>query len=171
MLTGMLDMKRGVATDEVDAMGVADLDFLAKEWPVITGAPYLFVGAIIATIISAVPITWFIVSWGYRRQIAVFEDRLKLAAEKVELADRAKGDVEKQFHAYREAVAAGAGYDALAERVANVETAIEKLSAANNAVRSAIGIAIGASIATGISDSLSNTPLALRVEADKEQQN
>jgi hypothetical protein len=132
-------------------MGSATLDFLAKEWPVIKDAPHLFIGGIIATIVLTVPIIWFVVNWGYRRQRAVSEERLKLAAEKVESADRAKDEVGKQFHAYKEEVAAGAGYEALVGRIAKVEAAIENLSIANNAVRSAIGIATGASAAAASS--------------------
>ncbi len=130
---------------------------------------------IITTIIIIALVIWGAMKWRYGgviaqkdASIAGYEVRLKIAAEKVELADRAKDNVEKQFHAYKEEVAAGGGYDALAERVANVEVAIEKLSAANNAVRSAIGI-VGTLAATEMGDSLPNPPLALQAEADKER--
>jgi hypothetical protein len=138
-----------------------DFDFWEKELPVINGAPHLFWGGIIATIVLTVPIIWFVINWGYRRQIAT-------AAEKLELADRAKGEVERQFNAYKEEASAGADYGVLVERMAKVEAAIGELSTANNAVRSAIGISVGTSTATGISDSFANT-LALQAEADKEQ--
>jgi hypothetical protein len=151
-------------------MGFADLDFWAKEWPVIAGAQHLFIGAIIATIVLMVPIIWFVINWGYRRQIAVSEERLKLAAEKVELSDRAKDEVEKQFHAYKDEVAAGAAYDVLVERMAKLEAAIEELSIANNAVSSAITVAVRMSGATSMNASLSSSPLPLRqAEADKER--
>lgn len=100
--------------------------------------------------LTGIAITAGVVWWLRGFQITIFKDRLTLAAEKLELADRAKNEVEKQFHAYKEP---GGGNDAVAERVANIEAAIEKLSAANRAISSAI---------TGIDDSFSKTPLALR---------
>ena len=143
-------------------MGAADLDFLAKEW--ITGAPHLVFGGLIAIIVLVSSVTWFFVNWSYRRRIAVFEDRLKLADEKIAWANNVRDESIKAFKALNEfnelkaEIAANARADALEVRVEYVETAVEKLSAANNAFRSVIGIATGASDASGISDSLfSNT--------------
>jgi hypothetical protein len=140
-------------------MGTADLDFLAKEWPVITGAPHLVFGGIITIIAFTGLIMWFLFSWSYRRQIdglkaqsegtvaglngriAVFEDRLKGAAEAVGIANQARAEVERQFKTYKEEVAANAEKAALAVTEAKVDAAIDKLAAANSAVGSAIGAA------------------------------
>jgi hypothetical protein len=150
---------------------IDSIKYVLEGWQVTAAASVI----ITAIIIIALAI-WGAMRWRYSgiiekkdASIAVYEDRLKIAAEKVDLADRAKNEVEKQFRAYKEEVVAGGGYDALAERVANVEAAIEKLAAANNAVRSAIGI-VGTLAATEISDSFPNPPLALQAEADKERE-
>jgi hypothetical protein len=138
-------------------MGTADLDFLAKEWPVITGAPHLFWGGIITTIVFAVPLTWFVVNWSYKQ-------RLKLADEREAFADKVKNDIASQFKDFKEAVAAGAGIDAITARVEKLEASHNELTAANDAVRSAMGVsvgrAVGTSAVTGISGPLSNTSLA-----------
>ena len=144
-------------------------DFLEKEWPVIAGAPHLFWGGIIATILLTVPTTWFIVNWGYRQ-------RLKLADERVKWANDVRDDIIRQFKDFKEDVGAGAGVVALTARIEQLETSFNKLTAADNEVRSAMGIAVGASpvgassVTDTISDLYSNTPLALRdqAEADKE---
>lgn len=71
-------------------------------------------------------------------RITIFEDRLKLAAERLEASDKAKADVDLEFRRYKEAVAANAGRDALIASEARVETAIEHVSSANNAVRAVL---------------------------------
>jgi hypothetical protein len=167
-------------------MGLADFDFLAKEWPVIRGAPSLVIGGIITIIAITVSIMWFLFSWSYRRQIdglnaqfaglregfegviaglngriAVFEDRLKCAAEKVELANQARAEVERQFKTYKEELATNAEKAALAVTEAKVDAAIDELAAANSAIGSAIGAA-RISAVSSMSVSLSNSPLPLR---------
>jgi hypothetical protein len=129
-----------------------DLDFLAKEWPVITGAPHLVFEGIIAITVLVGSVTWFFVNWSYRHRIAVFEDRLKLADEKTAWANNVKDESVKAFKALNEfnelkaVIAANARADTLKARVDYVETAVIKLEAANNAFRSVIGIATGASV-------------------------
>jgi hypothetical protein len=85
-----------------------------------------------------VAITTIVVWWFRGFQIKIFERQLKLAADKVDLADRAKDEVERQFRAYKEEVASKVGNGALSARVTNVEAALAELSAASNAVRSAL---------------------------------
>jgi hypothetical protein len=141
------------------------------QWEAFMSAPYI----IFPLLILAAGAVWWLRGALVKEQIAVlkaenesqntiFENRRQLAAEKVELANQAKAEVERQFNDLKASLV---GNDALAARVARMESAIEKLSAANNAVRSAIGIASGASTATAISDSFLNTPLPLRTEADR----
>jgi len=137
-------------------MGTADLSFWEKELPVITGAPHLFWGGILVITVSLGLLIWFLFNWGYRRQlaglkkesegiiaglngrIAVFEDRLKCAAEKVELANQARSEVERQFKTYKEELATNAEKAALAVTEAKVDAAIDELAAASNAVSSVI---------------------------------
>jgi hypothetical protein len=103
-------------------------------------------------------------------RIAVFEDRLKFAAEKVVSANEARDDVIGQFQAYKADVAANAGNSVLAATAAKLEAALDKLATANNAVSSAISGAARISATTAMYASLSSTPLPLRQsESDKER--
>ncbi|HEY4849072.1 MAG TPA: hypothetical protein VIH87_15125 [Methylocella sp.] len=137
-------------------------DFLEKEWPLIAGAPHLFWGGIITAILLSAPTTWFVVNWGYRQ-------RLKLADERETFANKVRDDIARQFKEFKEAVAAGAGNDALTARVAKLEASHNELTTANNAVLSVLGISFGTLAATESSDSFSNITLALLAEADKER--
>jgi hypothetical protein len=78
---------------------------------------------------------------GLEGRISVFEDRLKLAAEKAVSATEARDDVLRQFQAYKAEVAANAGTRMPIALMAKLETALEKLVAADNAVSSVIGVA------------------------------
>jgi hypothetical protein len=72
-------------------------------------------------------------------QIALFENRLKLADEKVELADKTRAEVERQFKAFKDEVAADVG-SSHAAQAAKVDAAIADFSVANNAVSSAVSL-------------------------------
>jgi hypothetical protein len=86
---------------------------------VITGAPHLVFGGLIAIIVLVSSVTWFFVNWSYRRRIAVFEDRLKLADEKIAWANNVRDESIKAFKALNEfnelkaEIAANARADAL----------------------------------------------------------
>lgn len=140
-----------------------------QQWETFLKAPYI----IASFMVAAWWIGWFLRGIKSERRIDGLESQLKLASGKVELADRAKDEVIRQFSDLKEEVAANAGKGPLAARMATVEAAIENFSAANNAVRSAIGIAVGASsvgassVTDTISDLYSNTPLVLREEAER----
>jgi len=111
-------------------MDVFNPDTWEQQWADFMSYPYIMV--------TGIAITAGVVWWFRGFQIKIFEGRLKLATEKVDLADRAKNEVEKQFRAYKEEVASGGGNDALAARVATVEAAFAELAAASNAVRTAL---------------------------------
>jgi hypothetical protein len=124
-------------------MEIPNLDFWAKEWPLIRDAPHLFFGGILAVGL----IIWLFVRWvhkehfdGLREQINAREARLQLAAEKVAWANQAKDEVEGQFQTYKAQVAANSGYASLAATAAKIDAALDKLSAANKAVSNAIGL-------------------------------
>src|ERR1700730_5778752 len=89
-------------------------DFLEKEGPLITGAQQLFWGDIITAILLSAPTTWFVVNWGYRQ-------RLKLADERETFANKVRDDIARQFKEFKEAVAAGAGNDALIPTALNLD--------------------------------------------------
>jgi hypothetical protein len=149
-------------------MGTADIGFWEKELPVIIGAPHLFWGGILAITVSLGLLIWFLFNWGYRRELAglkkesegiiaglngrieVFEERLKCASEKLDLANQARAEIERQFKTYKEEVATNVGKAALAVTEAKVDAAIDELAAANNAVSSAIASAATISTASSM---------------------
>jgi len=117
----------------------------------------------VATAVAA----WWLKGAILKGLISGLEERLKLAAEKVAWANEARDEVERQFQALKVEISVQPENSVIAARVATLEAALEKLSTANNAVSSAMGVAIGSSAATGIDNSLANTPLTLRVEAEE----
>jgi hypothetical protein len=144
-------------------MDVFNPDTWKQQWAALMSAPYIIV-PLLAIVAGAV--WWFrgkifeaTVS-GLREQINACEARLQLAAEKLALELGHQDTLARQFNDLKEAVKTTAGNGALAARIAKVEATIDELAAASNAVRSAIGTV------TGIGDSLWNTPLPLRVEAE-----
>jgi hypothetical protein len=95
-------------------------------------------------------------------QKTIFDAQMQLAAKELE-AERGRQDsLARQINDLKVEVTAGAGIDALTARVAGLETSLNELATANNAVRSAFGVVVGTLAATELSDSFSNTPLALR---------
>jgi|SRR5450631_3125589 hypothetical protein len=122
-------------------MDVFNPDTWKQQWTAFMSAPFIM----LPLIAGAVWVGWWLRGTksegkiaGLDERIAVFEDRLKLAAEQSASADRAKDEVEKQFQAYKAEVAAKAEYDVLAATAAKVEAAIDDLESANNAVSSAV---------------------------------
>ena len=126
-------------------------DTWKQQWTALVSAPYI----IAPLIVVAVWLGWWLRGiksegklGGLNERILGFEDQLKFAADKAATANQAKDEVVRQFNELKAGVA---GNDALAERVAKVEAALNELVAANNAVRSAVsGIIIateGADIA------------------------
>jgi hypothetical protein len=94
-----------------------DFDFWEKELPVIRDAPHLFFGGIIATILFVVPLTWFVVNWGYGQ-------RLKLADDRARWDKDVKDEIIRQFREFKEAEASRAGNDALIARIERLEAAV-----------------------------------------------
>ena len=133
-----------------------DPEIWKQQWDAFMSAPYIMLPLLAVVALVA---WWFRGKMskatidGQRERIALFDDRLKFAADKAASANQAKDEVEKQFQAYKAEVARNTGQTSLAARAAKVNAAIEELSAANNAVSSAIGVALDAAEA----------PLVLRV--------
>jgi len=142
---------------------VSDPELWKQQWAALMSAPYIMLPLLAVVAMVA----WWVrgkmseeTIAGQRERIALFDDRLKFAADKAASANQAKEEVEKQFQAYKAEVAGNAGQTSLAARAAKIDAAIEELSAANNAVSSAVGVALDAAEA----------PLVLRVaeiRADK----
>jgi hypothetical protein len=97
-------------------MGSAYFDFWEREWPVIREAPHLVFGGGIAITVLTVSITWVLVNWGYRQRLTLADER-EAFAEKV-------SDIARQFKDFKEAIAAGAGIDALTSRIERLEAAV-----------------------------------------------
>jgi len=119
-----------------------DSEFWKQQWTAIMTAPYIMVPGLGVAGLAG----WLLKGIKSDGRIAVLEERLKFAAEKVEAADKAKAELEKQFKTYKEEVVAGRGAGTLASTAAKVDAAIADVSAANNAARvalSAVGIITG----------------------------
>jgi hypothetical protein len=54
------------------------LDFWAREWPVITEAPHLVLGGLIAVVAAM----WSVTKWHYSGQLASLKGRIKLLRER-----------------------------------------------------------------------------------------
>ena len=129
-------------------MDAFNLDIWKQQWETFLSAPYI----IASFIFGAGLVGWWLrgiqsagTIGGLNGRITVCEDRLKFAAEQIVAAEKAKGEAESQFHIYKAEVSANAGNVALAATAAKFNAAIEKWSAANNAVSSAIGAVSGVS--------------------------
>src|SRR5450631_1083228 len=64
-------------------MEMPNLDFLAKEWPVIRDAPHLFFGGVITIIIPSILLMWFLFNWAYRLRLATKDAQLDEREERV----------------------------------------------------------------------------------------
>jgi len=141
------------------AVEVFNSDAWKQQWATLTNAPYLMLPLLALVAVAA---WWFRGKTsegeikGLRERIAGFEDLLKFAAEKAASANEARDEVQKQFQAYKAEVSAYTGKADLAEIAAKMDAAIEKLSAANQAVSSAVGIAGGRSAAVGVGSAVSS---------------
>ncbi len=130
-------------------------DTWKNQWEAFMKAPYI----IFPLIISVMAAVWWLRGAILQGQIdvlvrenasqnAIFENRRQLAAEKVELANQAKSEVERQLNDLK---ASSVGNDALVTMVSRLEQAIEKVSAANNAVvKAAVGAADGRATVSGV---------------------
>jgi hypothetical protein len=110
-------------------MDVFNPDTWKQQWTAFMSAPYIMFPLIACAIWGA----WWLRGAKSAERIAVFEDRLKFAAEKVESANKAKDEVEKQFQDYRTEVAAKAENGTLAAAAARVEAAMDRLGNALSA--------------------------------------
>jgi hypothetical protein len=138
---------------------VPDLQEIQKEWPVISGAPWLFAGAVLVAAMLIWLFLWIIhrsqiagknstiqareaqlesQTAGLKEQIGIVEQRLKLASEKAEIASVANVELEKRFQAYEAQVGAKADYASLSALAEKVEAAMRDAAAANNAVSSTL---------------------------------
>jgi hypothetical protein len=129
------------------------LDTWKLQWVAFLSAPYI----IIPFIVVAGGIGWWLRGLkserridGLEGRIAVFEDRLKLAAEKVVSSNEARDDVIRQFQGYRAEVAGNAEYRMPTALMERLEAALEKLVAADNAVSSVVGVAARVSAASSM---------------------
>src|SRR4051812_27054757 len=111
---------------------LSDLDVWKRQWEALMSAPYIIVPLLVLMFAFA----WWLRGHtkkdeiaGLRERMTVFEDRLKLAAEKAGSANEAKNEVEKQFQALKTEVAKAD--TATLALIAKVDAALTRLSSAN----------------------------------------
>ncbi len=129
-------------------MDLFNLNTWEQQWGAFVSAPYIIGPLILGAFLAGL---WFRGKTS-QGQIDALNERLRLAADRAAIANEARNEVEKKFDAYK----ADTGNSELAAQVA---TAIEKLSAANNAVNSAVGI-------TGVSAVASAGTVGIRIDKD-----
>jgi uncharacterized protein involved in exopolysaccharide biosynthesis len=109
-------------------------DLLAREWPLITGAPVLAIGGGVLLAGAA-----FIAAWKLKGSIddgelRAYRAQLQLAKDREADAKEKRDDYEKQVADLKAKAAAGASKEELAEISARVDAAFAEFQAANNAV-------------------------------------
>jgi ribosomal protein S27AE len=131
-----------------------------KQWTTFRNAPFILFPPVVIVAI----VTWWFREWyssattealnstilNLREQIAILEQRLKLAAEQSEAAKKANAEAGDQVHSLKSDLAAN---PELTRRLEILEASMAQLSAANNAlsstVSSAVGVAAGGAVAAG----------------------
>src|SRR5262245_47209170 len=94
------------------------------QWDTFMSAPYI----VAPFVIGGGFIGWWLkgiksdnIINGLNGRIEIFGDRLTLAAQKVEAANQAKAEIERQFQVYKSDVAANKEHSALAATAAKVD--------------------------------------------------
>jgi hypothetical protein len=126
-------------------MDIFNSDFWKQQWEAVVTAPFIMLPPIA---IAAWAGWWLkgtvsegtaVLSAQLESIIALYETRLKLAEEKLELVEKAKAEVEKQYKAYKDEVAADPG-SSHAAQAAKVDAAIADFSVASNAASTAVNL-------------------------------
>jgi hypothetical protein len=121
-----------------------NIDTWKRQLETFLAAPYI-IGPIVLVVAI---ITWWFRGHtlhgaiaGLREQIAVSDERIKLAAEKAALANEAKDDLERQLQELRAAITANSDRgqpNAILAAIIRIDTALQKLSGANSEVISVL---------------------------------
>jgi hypothetical protein len=114
---------------------------IQMEWLVISGAPLLFAGAVIAVGSALWGLIWLIYRGEIKQKNARIEsinERLNLAIDKSQIASKVEEELNKKVQTLEKAIAAKADNDSLIKLSAEVKEDFAKLATANNAVSSTL---------------------------------
>ena len=118
-------------------MEMPNLDFLAKEWPVIRDAPHLFFGMVIAIIIPSIFLMWGIFNWAYKLRLATKdaqleerEERVTRAKEHQQYTEQKNKDLKFELEKLDAQLKAKANIEDIAVTVSSAKTKAAQLGAA-----------------------------------------
>ena len=118
-----------------------DLTFWTREWPLISDAPHLAIGG--AIVIALV--VWALVSWAYRRKIAIlkaesgaWEARLVFAREREAVVSEKRNELEATVQLLSNQTTANATAQEIAATTQRVTVVARELASANSALSKAL---------------------------------
>ena len=117
-----------------------DLNFWTQEWPSIRDAPHLAIGGAIVIALAV----WALVSWAYRRKIAIlkaengaWEGKLAFAHEKEAVVSQKRNELEATVQLLSNQATANATAQEIAATTQRVTTVARELASANSALSKA----------------------------------
>jgi hypothetical protein len=118
-----------------------DLTFWTQEWPLIRDAPHLAIGGAIVIALAV----WALVSWAYRRKIALlkaergtWEARFVFAHEREAVASQKRNELEATVQLLSNQTTANATAQEIAATTQRVMVVARELASANSALSKAL---------------------------------
>ena len=118
-----------------------NLTFWTQEWPFISGAPHLAIGGAIVIALAV----WALVSWAYRRKIAMlkaesgaWEGRLAFAHEREAVVSQKRNELEATVQLLSNQTTANATAEEIAATTQRVTVVARELASANSALSKAL---------------------------------
>jgi hypothetical protein len=118
-----------------------DLTFWTQEWPLIRDAPHLAIGGAILIALAV----WAVVSWAYRRKIAVlkaesgaWEARFAFAHERETVVSQKRNELEATVQLLSKQITANATAQEVAAATQRVTMVARELASANSALSKAL---------------------------------
>lgn len=97
--------------------------FWIAQWALVVDAPLPF----IACVVTAIGVIWFLVNWGYRRQVDGLKQQIAAANQNMQLFKNEIPILEKQIHDVERSVERHDPYDTISETAANAVTTFATL--------------------------------------------
>ena len=118
-----------------------DLTFWTQEWSSIRDAPHLAIGGAIVIALAV----WALVSWGYRRKIAIleaesgaWEARFAFAHEREVVVSQKRNELEATVQLLSNQTTANAATEEIAATTQRVTVVARELASANSALSKAL---------------------------------
>jgi hypothetical protein len=118
-----------------------DLTFWTQEWPLIRDAPHLAIGGAIVIALAV----WALVSWAYRRKIAIlkaergaWEARFAFAHDREAVVSQKRNELEATVQLLNKQITANAATEEIAATTQSVTMLARELASANSALSKAL---------------------------------